>query len=245
MNSSYIKSILEDKNGNLWFGTEEGGVSKYDGETFIHFTEKEGLSNNRVWSILEDQFGNLWFGTNGGGISVLMSAYIAQYSTELPESGFQQELFLDIKQQEIIDKSKTAFINISTEQGLSNNNIMSIVEDKDGNIWIYTERGLDLLEHPQVSQDLSGLSIINFGLEDGLKTLYFNSNSIIDSKTRLWMGSIKALTMLDLNKFKLTTEPPRIHLNNIEIQEHFIDFHELDEIKNLAASKNAVRVLQT
>ena len=39
-------SILEDSHGNLWFGTDGGGVSKYDGETFTHFTEKEGLSNN-------------------------------------------------------------------------------------------------------------------------------------------------------------------------------------------------------
>jgi len=53
MKSSYVFSILEDKSGNLWFGTSGGGVSKYDGESFVHFTEKEGLSNNRVYSILE------------------------------------------------------------------------------------------------------------------------------------------------------------------------------------------------
>ena len=41
------------------------GVSMYDGETFTHFTQKEGLSNNAVHSILEDSHGNLWFGTWG------------------------------------------------------------------------------------------------------------------------------------------------------------------------------------
>jgi ligand-binding sensor domain-containing protein len=44
-------------------------VSSYDGETFSHFTEKEGLSSNIVFSILEDANGNLWFGTVGGGVS--------------------------------------------------------------------------------------------------------------------------------------------------------------------------------
>ena len=57
------RSILEDKSGNLWFGTEGGGVSMYNGESFTHFTEKEGLSNRDVLSILEDKSGNLWFGT--------------------------------------------------------------------------------------------------------------------------------------------------------------------------------------
>ena len=41
-------------------------MSKYDGKSFTHFTEKEGLSDNDVTSILEDKSGNLWFGTYGG-----------------------------------------------------------------------------------------------------------------------------------------------------------------------------------
>jgi hypothetical protein len=64
-----IRYMLQDKSGNLWFGTQGGGVSKYDGQSFTHFTEKEGLSNNLVSSILEDKNGNLWFGTQGGGVS--------------------------------------------------------------------------------------------------------------------------------------------------------------------------------
>ncbi len=60
-----VSSILEDQNGNLWFGTD-GGVSRYDGESSTHFTEKEGLSNNSVLSMFEDRSENLWFGTNGG-----------------------------------------------------------------------------------------------------------------------------------------------------------------------------------
>ncbi|MBI4646562.1 MAG: hypothetical protein HY738_08215 [Bacteroidia bacterium] len=69
LNSSYIVSIVMDRNGNLWFGTNGGGVTRYDGEMFTHFTEKEGLSNNIVRSICEDKSGNIWFGTNGGGVT--------------------------------------------------------------------------------------------------------------------------------------------------------------------------------
>ena len=67
-----VRSILEDKRGNLWFGTYGGGVSKYDGKCFTNFTEKEGLINNVVLSILEDKWGNLWFGTYGGGVATMM-----------------------------------------------------------------------------------------------------------------------------------------------------------------------------
>ena len=61
-----VRCMLQDKTGNLWLGTNGGGVCRYDGKSFTNFTEKEGLSNNSIYSILEDKTGNLWFATYGG-----------------------------------------------------------------------------------------------------------------------------------------------------------------------------------
>lgn len=66
---STINCSCKDKNGNLWFGTSGGGVSKYDGKSFTNFTSSQGLANNIVKCIIEDHIGNMWFGTIGGGIS--------------------------------------------------------------------------------------------------------------------------------------------------------------------------------
>ena len=47
--ASYVVwSIIEERKGNLWFGNEARGVSKYDGQFFTHFSEKEVLSIDRV-----------------------------------------------------------------------------------------------------------------------------------------------------------------------------------------------------
>ena len=46
-----VMSITEDKTGNLWFGTDGGGVSRYDGKSFSTFTTAQGLANNVVRSI--------------------------------------------------------------------------------------------------------------------------------------------------------------------------------------------------
>src|SRR6476620_6583888 len=57
---------LQDKDGNLWFGTTGEGVYRYDGKLFTQFTVRDGLSSNSVQCILEDRAGSIWFGTDAG-----------------------------------------------------------------------------------------------------------------------------------------------------------------------------------
>jgi hypothetical protein len=57
---------LQDKSGKLWFGTTGEGVNRYNGKSFIQFTEKDGLNSNTVYSILEDKSGNIWIVTLDG-----------------------------------------------------------------------------------------------------------------------------------------------------------------------------------
>lgn len=66
LSDNSVLSILEDKDGNLWFGTNSGGVTRYDGRTFINYTEADGLTDNTVYTIMQDKNRNLWFATMGG-----------------------------------------------------------------------------------------------------------------------------------------------------------------------------------
>ena len=63
--SSDVKTLIEDKEGNIWIGTSDG-VSRFDGTFFTSFTVQDGLAHNEVSCILEDRNGHLWFGTQGG-----------------------------------------------------------------------------------------------------------------------------------------------------------------------------------
>lgn len=63
---SGVRSILEDSQGNFWFGSHQEGVCMFDGQTFQYFTTNDGLSDNQVRSIQEDQAGHIWFGTGNG-----------------------------------------------------------------------------------------------------------------------------------------------------------------------------------
>ncbi len=63
-----VYSINEDVIGNIWIGTVDAGVWKYDGNNITNYTTKDGLTSNAVNTIYKDKKGELWFGTDSNGI---------------------------------------------------------------------------------------------------------------------------------------------------------------------------------
>ncbi|HEC45139.1 MAG TPA: sensor histidine kinase [Bacteroides sp.] len=230
LSNNIVRSLFEDSHGNLWFGTWGGGVSMYNGEFFTHFTEKEGLSNNYILSIQEDSNGNLWFGTYGGGVSM----YNGDTFTHFTEKEGLNNMFVWCIQEDsrgnlwfgtssgVSVFNGETFTHFSEKEGLSKNIVYSIIEDSSSNIWLGTYMGLNLI----VSDPPA---IHTYSLQDGLKGMNFYPNSVLlDSKNRIWWGSGKNLTMLNMNNVKIPVDPPEIQLNNIEINEKFADYRHLD-----------------
>ncbi|HEU4664078.1 MAG TPA: two-component regulator propeller domain-containing protein, partial [Dokdonella sp.] len=71
-----LTGLLVDRNGAIWFGSENAGLSRLNPrtrrlETFTHAPEQPGsLAGNRAFSLFEDRDGQIWVGTWSNGISV-------------------------------------------------------------------------------------------------------------------------------------------------------------------------------
>ena len=63
-----VFSIGEDASGNIWFGTVESGVWRYDGNSVKNFTKKDGLDGDLIWIIYKSKTGELWFGGGPNGV---------------------------------------------------------------------------------------------------------------------------------------------------------------------------------
>lgn len=63
-----VFSMCEDTQGNIWFGTVESGVWRYDGQTLKNFTKKDGLDGDMTWIIYKSKGGELWFGGGPNGV---------------------------------------------------------------------------------------------------------------------------------------------------------------------------------
>ena len=64
--NSNVKCAVQTRNGYLWFGTQGGGLCRFDGREFKTFTKSNGLLSNDVTSVAEDNSGNIWVGTTEG-----------------------------------------------------------------------------------------------------------------------------------------------------------------------------------
>ncbi|MEI8204188.1 MAG: two-component regulator propeller domain-containing protein, partial [Bacteroidota bacterium] len=145
-----IYCMLEDKLGNLWFGTNGGGVSKFDGKSFSHYTTKEGLASNVVRCMMEDKKGNLWFGFFNGGFCRYDGTSFTRFSAK--EGFFNNDIFCMLEDKNGIIWLGTNgggvcrfdgknFSNYTEKEGLSNNFVLSILQDKSGKLWFGTNGG--------------------------------------------------------------------------------------------------------
>jgi ligand-binding sensor domain-containing protein len=157
-----VHCALQDKAGNLWFGTTGDGVYRYDGQSFANFTTKDGLSSNTVWSILEDKAGNIWIGTNAG---------LCRYSGK------------NITRVSMTVSNNILFTN--TVNTTSKNEVFSIMQAKNGTLWFGTTDGVYYYNGKSFTRFLDNFSIIN-GNGLSLKSVQC---MLEDKNGNIWFGS--------------------------------------------------------
>jgi signal transduction histidine kinase/ligand-binding sensor domain-containing protein len=166
LSQSAIHAILQDDQGFLWFGTEEG-LDKYDGYQFTVYKNdpdnSNSLSDNTIYSMYQDRDGVLWIGT-----SVSLDRFdpktdtFVHYTTDpsgLPSiSGPVVHTIFQDRSGTLwfgTDGGGLASLDLPTNhfvfyqhspgdpQSLSDNSIESIYEDPSGALWIGTTQGLN------------------------------------------------------------------------------------------------------
>jgi ligand-binding sensor domain-containing protein len=163
--SDNIRCSLQDKAGNLWFGSTGEGVYRFDGKTFTQFTVKDGLNNNTVWAMLEDRSGNIWIGTLDG-----ICRYDGNKFSRVPITA---DLF-----------PSTNGSNYSSQQN-TKNSVWSILQDKSGKIWFGTAEGVYCY---------NGHSFTHFLQNDGVENkqnlhLKMIDDMLEDKNGNIWFAS--------------------------------------------------------
>jgi ligand-binding sensor domain-containing protein/cbb3-type cytochrome oxidase subunit 3 len=201
---SQVRAIATDSTGFLWVGTL-GGLSRFDGMTFVNFSKEDGLPDNQINCLLPGR--KLWIGTTGNlcyadGRRIACIPFPAGYEaarvSDIAE-GHGGELWIATAGEGLLlfdrDSSWTAY---SRENGLPDDYVRSICTDKSGRLWIGTRSGIVTMDslhriHSSPNTDLKNLSISRIrNLKNGYLVVSTFGNGVFIHEGDRWINLTEA-----------------------------------------------------
>ncbi|MDP5000772.1 MAG: hypothetical protein NWQ15_02645 [Flavobacterium sp.] len=160
-------TIYKDRIGNIWFGTAEFGVCRYDGTTLSwlyekHLTLIEGGGSFGIRSIIEDKEGNFWFCNSSYRYKILPASLIKE-----------DKVLIDYKREKGIE-------NVKSPDGKDKIYFMSVTEDDKGDLWMLT--------YEQGVWRYNGKTITQYEVKDNNKDIKLFS-IYKDNNGYLWLGT--------------------------------------------------------
>ena len=215
-----VKTLLEDRDGNVWVGTRSGitriqkNEDAYLFKNYLFETTTGNTKANEITSFAEDLRGNIWVGTFDGLNCIYKDGRIERYN--LPLLRFETEqgnivtsLLMDSRGRlwvgtithglNLFDLNLKTFNSFKHDpddlMSIKSNYVLSLNEDRDGNIWIGTYRGLSKLVFLPVISDNARVSFQNTFLttDDPIEINAKVFSVYEDFKNNVWIGTNNGL----------------------------------------------------
>ena len=167
LQKTWVRSVIEDRGGSLWVGTEGAGMYRRDPSGSMRlFNLSSGLSGDSVRALLEDHAGRIWVGTNEGLDMIEHDAVVSMQSkldastpsaVRLLYEDHARNLWVATEAQGLFVVGEATTRHLTVADGLPSDWVISIHEDERGVVWLGTTNGL------AVWRDNRVISLVGFG----------------------------------------------------------------------------------
>lgn len=204
--SSSIYVFEEDKKGNIWCGTSDNGVLKFNPHTHS-FTRINYAQNLDVHALCENAQGKMWVGTEAGIFSVENDKINKEQELNR-QMGKNPTIIYSIKEDNygqiwigtldrgvfVFSKQMKLIVHLTEKNLLATNTINHIIKDADGGIWMATMRGLAYVQNP-----LQPGAIKNYDERYGIKDSHIRAISQ-DKQGNIWVSMFSGIACLNIHK---------------------------------------------
>ena len=245
----HINALCTDKIGNLWIATN-GGMQVYNPKmnTFSSYTRENGkLSTNNITSLFYNKAGkdnNLYIGTAEGLVILNLSttektlmtgnksktkSFTNNYITQVTQDS-RGLIWVGTREGLNILNLENDSLNYLTEkQGLSNNNVCGIAEDKNHNMWVTTSSGVSrIVVQRNHEEGTNNYGLYNYTTADGLQSNEFNPGSILTKQDgSVLLGGLFGVNWMVQKTYDDNEALPRVMLTQLKIgEEEILTGHE-------------------
>ncbi len=236
-----ISTLLYDSENVLWVGTNKGliraiksdlvSVNSPDAwtvENRIPLSDAGEIKiNEAVFTIIEDRYDNIWIGTRVGlyvynFITKKIQHYVHDPTdmTSISDSEVRSiyispndEIWIGTKNGGLnrFDQKSKKFISFTTKDGLPNNSIYTILEDRNGFLWLGTNGGLCRFRP-------SDLAIRNYTPRDGIQHFEFNTNAVaVTADGMFCFGGRTGFNLFHPDSMDIITPPSAVAITKFMI----------------------------
>ena len=234
-----IFCIKADRHGNVWLGSNGGGLIVYDprtdvfkrfGPVVIDGVASRLLSNGFIRAIEEDDAGNIVIGTVGAGVVLFNPVQRTGREFNRANTGLPLDEAISLHVDKFgtilagtpsgglcrLDYLKGRFANYSEQQGLANAVIYKILEDDSGKLWVSTNKGVSSFE-PQRS------TFKNYSSENGLQVSSFNMGAGLKTNTgELFFGGTEGFNYFQPRSLADNRNVPAIAFTDLKVGGHSV-----------------------
>ncbi|MGB9031318.1 MAG: two-component regulator propeller domain-containing protein, partial [Acidobacteriaceae bacterium] len=187
-------SAAEDREGDLWLGTESGGLAVLRDRKFSTLTAQEGLTDEYVLALAQAPNGHVGVGTKGGGLNVFRDGRFYPLTTA---EGLSSNVVLTLAAAangdvwvgtpdglNLLHEGEVARV-FTTADGLADDFVRSLYVGSRGEVWIGTRRGLSRYEEGKFT---------TWTALDGLGSDLIGAMTQ-DHDGNLWIGTLGGLSL--------------------------------------------------
>jgi signal transduction histidine kinase/ligand-binding sensor domain-containing protein len=258
LSSDFVLTMVEDEEGYLWIGTRNAGLNKFDKKSGIFKQFKNipdssnCLSNNRINDLLIDKSGILWIATSGGlnkfdrNTEMFKSYNRDPLNPNTVNDQYILSLCEDISGNlwigtfdgglNLFDRKAELFKHYTEKNGLPNNVIYGILEDRSGKLWLSTNKGLSHFSPADAKFE-------NYDVTDGLLNNEFNSGAYFKSPGgEMFFGGIDGFNIFSPEEFKINKVIPPVVLTELKIINKKVMPGKESPLKNSVITSNEINL---
>ena len=253
-----IAQVLEDKLGNLWFGSYNRGIYKWSATKGARSFEAglyklNSIPNTRVLNMITDSKGFIWVGTLSAGVYKIdpvddkIIEHITDSGAATKKLIANGSAILEYNDSLVIiaggglnfyDTRKNTIRHITGADGLPSDLIVSLEKDKAGNLWIGLATGL-------CRMNIHKNTFTYYNRSDGMANDNFEvSTNYQLPDGRLLFGSSNDFVVFNPQDIKSTSTPPDVSITGFKVVNNSLSVDslmKLDKIE-LKANENSITI---